>query len=59
MADGIKKWKRCALSPQNYLTMKKTEVNHARILFQIDRWKEDGTMEGWMELSNAIVAFRL
>ena len=48
--DGIKKWKRRALSTQNHLGMKKNEVNrsrssfccitHARILLQREGWRD-------------------
>ena len=51
MTDGIKKWKRCALSTQSDLAMKKkTEVNRsssfwcitrARIVFRTDGWTDD------------------
>ena len=62
MIDGIKKWKRRALSTQNDLALKKTEVNWSSSFCCIARARIAFWMDGRMDrqtMSNAIVVDRL
>ena len=65
MTDGIKKWKRRALSTQNYLIMKINEVTQsssfcciarARILFQKEGQKGEQMMSNALEAKQLLAA---
>ena len=62
MTEGIKQWKRHALSTKNYLIMKKVKYV-GPVVFAVSPWPElcIRRVEGWTagQISNALVADRL